>query len=103
MDRVRFIQDLHAAGLGSKAVLRILPGTDHGVLTDGEQDQLLTERERVQAQLVELTVTRDTLDDVVRAGQAYRADPSAPARRAARPPARAGWWRCRRTATPGTC
>jgi DNA-binding transcriptional MerR regulator len=80
VDRVRFIQNLYAAGLGSKAVLRILPCMDHGVLTEEMQDRLLAERARVQAQLEELTATRDKLDDVIRAGQAYRADPSAPAR-----------------------
>ncbi|MEW9267596.1 MerR family transcriptional regulator [Kineococcus endophyticus] len=80
VDRVRFIQNLYAAGLGSKAVLRILPCMDHGVLTDEMQDRLLAERARVQAQLDELTATRDKLDDVIRAGQAYRADPSAPTR-----------------------
>lgn len=77
VDRVRFIQNLYAAGLGSKAVLRILPCMDHGVLTDEMQERLLQERARVQAQLEELTATRDKLDDVIRAGQAYRVDPAA--------------------------
>ncbi|MEZ0494581.1 MerR family transcriptional regulator [Kineococcus sp. TBRC 1896] len=77
VERVRFIQNLYAAGLASKAVLRILPCMDHGILTDEMQDRLLAERERVQAQLEELTATRDKLDDVIRAGQAYRAYPSA--------------------------
>lgn len=77
VDRVRFIQNLYAAGLGSKAVLRILPCMDHGVLTDEMQERLLQERARVQAQLEELTATRDKLDDVIRAGQAYRDNPAA--------------------------
>ena len=72
VDRVRFIQNLYAAGLGSKAVLRILPCMEHGVLTDAMHERLLTERARVQAQLDELTATRDKLDDVIRVGQAHR-------------------------------
>lgn len=72
VDRVRFIQNLYAAGLGSKAVLRILPCTEHGVLTDEMHGRLLAERERVQTQLEELTATRDKLDDVIRLGQVHR-------------------------------
>jgi DNA-binding transcriptional MerR regulator len=72
VDRVRFIQNLYAAGLGSKAVLRILPCMEHGVLTDEMHARLLAERARVQAQLDELTTTRDKLDDVIRLGQAHR-------------------------------
>ena len=73
VERVRFIQNLYAAGLGSKAVLGILPCMEHGVLTDAMHERLLAERERVQAQLDELTATRDKLDDVIRVGEAYRA------------------------------
>ncbi|MCL3862146.1 MerR family transcriptional regulator [Actinotalea sp. K2] len=72
VDRVRFIQNLYAAGLGSKAVLRILPCMEHGVLTDEMHERLLTERMRVQTQLDELSATRDKLDDVIRLGQANR-------------------------------
>ncbi|WP_258725653.1 MerR family transcriptional regulator [Cellulomonas sp. NS3] len=73
VDRVRFIQHLYAAGLGSKAVLGILPCMERGVLTDEMHERLLAERARVQAQLDELTATRDKLDDVIRIGQAHRA------------------------------
>ncbi|MGW6128501.1 MerR family transcriptional regulator [Cellulomonas sp. NPDC055163] len=76
VDRVRFIQHLYAAGLGSKAVLGILPCMERGVLTDEMHERLLAERARVQAQLDELTATRDKLDDVIRIGQAHRAGPS---------------------------
>ncbi|MFC8190577.1 MerR family transcriptional regulator [Cellulomonas sp. NPDC057328] len=76
VERVRFIQNLYAAGLGSKAVLRILPCMEHGVLTDEMHERLLAERARVQAQLDELTATRDKLDHVIRVGQAHRTDPS---------------------------
>ncbi|WP_431836805.1 MerR family transcriptional regulator [Cellulomonas sp. Y8] len=72
VERVRFIQSLYAAGLGSKAVLRILPCMDRGVLTDEMHDRLLAERARVQAQLDELTATRNKLDDIIRLGEAHR-------------------------------
>jgi DNA-binding transcriptional MerR regulator len=77
VDRVRFIQNLYTAGLGSKAVLRILPCMEHGVLTDEMQDRLLAERARIQTQLEDLTATRDKLDEVIRFGEAYRVDPAA--------------------------
>lgn len=77
VERVRFIQNLYTAGLGSKAVLRILPCMDHGVLTDEMQGRLLAERERLQTQLDELTATRDKLDEVIRLGEVYRRDPTA--------------------------
>ena len=73
VERVKFIQSLYAAGLASKAVLRILPCMEHGVLTDEMHERLLVERARVQEQLAELTVTRDKLDEVIRLGQAHRA------------------------------
>jgi DNA-binding transcriptional MerR regulator len=72
VERVKFIQNLYAAGLGSKAVLDILPCMDHGVLTDEMLGRLLAERDRVQAQLDELTTTRDKLDEVIRISEAYR-------------------------------
>ena len=72
VDRVAFIQSLYAAGLASKAVLPILPCLEHGVLTDEMHERLLAERARVQAQLEELTATRDKLDEVIRLGQAHR-------------------------------
>lgn len=71
VDRVRFIQNLYAAGLGSKAVLQILPCMEHGTLTQEMHERLLAERARVQAQLEELTATRDKLDLVIRSGQAH--------------------------------
>ena len=79
VDRVRFIQNLYAAGLGSKAVLRILPCMEHGVLTNEMHERLLAERARVQSQLDELTATRDKLDDVIRLGQANRVGQGRPA------------------------
>lgn len=72
VERVRFIQNLYAAGLGSKAVLQILPCMAHGVLTDEMHERLLAERARVQTQLDALTAARDKLDHVIRAGQAHR-------------------------------
>lgn len=72
VDRVRFIQNLYAAGLGSKAVLQILPCMEHGTLTQEMHERLLAERARVQAQLEELIATRDKLDAVIRSGQAHR-------------------------------
>ncbi|WP_207454023.1 MerR family transcriptional regulator [Herbiconiux sp. SYSU D00978] len=77
VERVRFIQNLYAAGLGSKAVLQILPCMEHGILTQEMHERLLAERARVQAQLEELIATRDKLDLVIRSGQAHRSGATA--------------------------
>jgi DNA-binding transcriptional MerR regulator len=77
VDRVKFIQNLYTAGLGSKAVLRLLPCMEHGILTDEMQARLVAERERIQTQLDELVATRDKLDEIIRFGEAYREDPAA--------------------------
>ncbi|GAA0266659.1 MerR family transcriptional regulator [Cryptosporangium japonicum] len=72
VDRVRFIQQLYAAGLSSKAVLEILPCVHTGVVTPELMARLTTERDRIDEQIAELTATRDRLDGVIRHTIAYR-------------------------------
>jgi DNA-binding transcriptional MerR regulator len=72
VDRVRFIQQLYAAGLPSKAVLEILPCVHTGVVTPELMARLTTERDRIDHQIAELTATRDRLDGVIRTTIAYR-------------------------------
>jgi DNA-binding transcriptional MerR regulator len=76
--RVRFIQNLYAAGLPSKAVLRILPCMEFGHATPEMVSKLVEERARIQGQIDELTGARDRLSEVIWLAGAHRG-PEAPA------------------------
>ncbi|MDT0390873.1 MerR family transcriptional regulator [Streptomyces dubilierae] len=63
--RVRFFQQMYAAGLTSRRIAELLPCWDSGH-TDAEQRAMLrAERERIQARIDELQATLDHLDEVI--------------------------------------
>lgn len=70
VERVRLIQQLYAAGLGSKAVAELLPCMHTGIATPPMLARLAAERDRVDRQVHELSATRDRLDRVIRAAAA---------------------------------
>jgi DNA-binding transcriptional MerR regulator len=70
--RVKFIQTLYAAGLPSKAVLRILPCMESGHTTPEMRTRLVEERDRIQGQIDELTAARDRLSEVIRIADTHR-------------------------------
>ncbi|SHN48247.1 MerR family transcriptional regulator [Cryptosporangium aurantiacum] len=72
VDRVRFIQQLYAAGLSSKSVLEILPCVHTGDVTPELLDRLTGERDRIDRQITELIATRDRLDGVIGSAIAFR-------------------------------
>ncbi|MFG1921847.1 MerR family transcriptional regulator [Cryptosporangium sp. NPDC048952] len=72
VERVRFIQQLYAAGLSSKAVLEILPCVHTGHVTPELMARLTTERDRIAHQIAELSATRDRLDGIISTTIAYR-------------------------------
>ena len=82
VDRVRFIQLLYSAGLPSRSVLRILPCMDSGRTTPGMRAKLVEERDRVQAQIDELTGARDRLSEIIRIAEEHHE---------ASPPAECSW------------
>lgn len=65
VDRVRWIQLLLGAGLGTKALQQLLPCVYTGVATPDMLDRLRTERSGIDRQIDELTATRDRLDAVI--------------------------------------
>jgi len=69
VDRVRLIQQLYAAGLGSKAILELLPCVHTGIVTPAMLARMSVERDRIDQQVRELTRTRDRLDDIISAAQ----------------------------------
>ncbi|MFF5494323.1 MerR family transcriptional regulator [Streptomyces aquilus] len=65
IDRVRFFQQMFAAGLTSRRIAELLPCWNAGH-TDAEQRAMLREeRRRLQAKIDELQAARDRLDEVI--------------------------------------
>jgi DNA-binding transcriptional MerR regulator len=63
--RVRFFQQMFAAGLTSRRIAELLPCWDSGH-TDAEQRTMLhAERERIQAKVNDLQAALDRLDEVI--------------------------------------
>jgi DNA-binding transcriptional MerR regulator len=69
VDRVRLIQQFYAAGLGSKAVLELLPCMLTGIPTPQMLQRLVAERNRIGQRVDELTAARDRLDSLIVAGR----------------------------------
>src|ERR1700761_7718935 len=55
VDRVRLIQQLYAAGLSSRTILELLPCVEAKVNTPESRARLAAERDRIDAQIAELT------------------------------------------------
>lgn len=67
VERVQLIQQLYAAGLGSRAIVKLLPCIHTGIATPEMVTHLVAERARIDRQLQDLTRTRDRLDAIVNA------------------------------------
>ena len=65
VDRVRLVQQLFAAGLSSRTIVQLLPCVDSGTATPESFALLVSERDRISAQLAELAAARDRLDEVI--------------------------------------
>ncbi len=65
VNRVRLIQQLYGAGLSSKTIAELLPCVDAKVSTPESRKRLLVERDRINAQIAELIITRDRLNDII--------------------------------------
>lgn len=70
VERVRLIQQLYGAGLGSKAVAELLPCLHTGIATPAMLARLEAERDRVDRQARELSATRDRLDGLIQTAAA---------------------------------
>lgn len=77
VERVRWIQALYAAGLSSRVVASLLPCVHSGVVTAQMRTRLVLERDRIDAQVRDLTATRDRLDAVIAAADATAQDRAA--------------------------
>ncbi|TXK43649.1 MerR family transcriptional regulator [Nonomuraea sp. C10] len=73
-DRVHLIQMLYAAGLSSRTIAELLPCVESKVSTPATRARLAAERDRIDAQIAELTRTRDRLDTVIRVSESPDSD-----------------------------
>jgi DNA-binding transcriptional MerR regulator len=63
------VQQLYRAGLSSKTIAELMPCVDAQVSTPQSRARLVQERDRIEAQIRELTETRDRLDTVIAQSQ----------------------------------
>ena len=65
MEKVRFFQDLYAAGLTSRNIASLLPCIDTGH-TNAEQRRMLhDQRDHIQGKLDQLSAALGRLDDII--------------------------------------
>ncbi|MER5262405.1 MerR family transcriptional regulator [Actinosynnema sp. NPDC002837] len=74
VERVAFVQRLYAAGLSSRTIIELLPCVDSpsDENSDAAMERMADERDRLSAHIDELLRTRDALDALMAAAQAYR-------------------------------
>ncbi|MDX3855054.1 MerR family transcriptional regulator [Streptomyces sp. AK02-01A] len=65
VERVKFIQLLYTAGLGSKAILQVLPFLDTLVATPRMTQRLKDERDRIRTQIDDLARAHDRLNELI--------------------------------------
>lgn len=65
VDRVRFIQQLFAAGLTSRTVISILPCIETGKLANSQRELLLVEADRLKTRIAALGRARKLLLDLI--------------------------------------
>lgn len=65
VERVQWIQSFYTAGLDSKEIAKLLPCVYGDITTPSALERVSRERDRVDAQVRDLTDTRDRLDAVI--------------------------------------
>jgi len=65
VERVKFIQLLYSAGLGSKAILQVLPFLTLSSRPHGMTQRLKDERDRIRTQIDDLTRAHDRLNELM--------------------------------------
>lgn len=88
VERVQLVQQLFAAGLPSRTIVQLLPCVDSGRATPESFALLVSERDRITAQLAELEAARERLDEVIAISE-HPTPEHCPALRESQPQARA--------------
>jgi DNA-binding transcriptional MerR regulator len=65
VERVTLIRDLFAAGVGSDAIVQLLPCIHSGTATPAMVERLTQERARIDTEIQRLAATRDRLDEYI--------------------------------------
>ncbi|GAB1820455.1 MerR family transcriptional regulator [Herbidospora sp. RD11066] len=65
VDRVRFFQDMYAAGLTSRTIAALLPCVDSGHTDEAQRHLLQRERTRIDDQVTRLRTALGRLDDII--------------------------------------
>ena len=73
IERVRLIQCLYAAGLSSRTIRSLLPCVVTGKSSPEILERLTVERDKLEAQIADLTTTLTRLTDVIRNATLYAA------------------------------
>ncbi|MGH3240968.1 MAG: MerR family transcriptional regulator [Spirillospora sp.] len=73
VDRVRFFQQLYAAGLSSRRVAELLPCIDTGTTTHEQRAMLDAEHARIRQQIDKLNIALTRLDELIEAAEDRRA------------------------------
>lgn len=76
LERVQFLRRLYASGLSSRTIAALLPcvdspGPDNA---DDAWARLAEERDRIDATIIELTQTRESLDQLMAINRQHRAE-----------------------------
>lgn len=71
VDRVQLIQQFYAAGLSSRTILTLLPCVETGEVTPALLGRLSAERDRIDRQIDSLVNTRNRLDSMITATEAW--------------------------------
>jgi DNA-binding transcriptional MerR regulator len=73
VDRVRFFQQLYAAGLPSRRIAELLPCIDTGTTTERQRAMLDAEHARIREQIDKLATALTRLDELIEAADNRRA------------------------------
>jgi len=65
VERVRFFQDMYAAGLTSRNIATLLPCLDTGHTDAQQREMLRAERARIDDRITQLRTARERLDEII--------------------------------------
>lgn len=67
VDRVRFFQQMYAAGLSSRDIAELLPCVDSGHTDADQREMLHAERDRIRTRVTDLQTALRRLDQIIEA------------------------------------
>lgn len=71
IDRVRFFQQMYAAGLSSRKIAELMPCVDSGHTDQAQRAMLRAERERIRVKVEELQTALGRLDEIIEISETH--------------------------------